>query len=101
MPPSRAPTPTYQPPSRDAEAEPLYRGALHIYENALGPSAPEVVSPLSNLGGLYREQGRYREAEPFYRRALAVVEQTFGPDHGRIAVPLGGLAALYNAQGRY
>ena len=56
---------------------------------------------MSNLGGLYRDQGRYGEAEPLYRRALAVVEQALGPDHSRMAAPLGGLAALYYAQGRY
>jgi hypothetical protein len=38
-----------------------------IFEQALGPEAPDVGASLNNLAELYRTQGRYAEAEPFPR----------------------------------
>jgi Tetratricopeptide repeat/CHAT domain len=49
---------------RYAEAEPLRKRALAIYEKALGPNHPDVAITLNNLAWLYKTQGRYAEAEP-------------------------------------
>ena len=38
---------------RYADAEPLYKRALAIYEKALGPDHPYVATTLNNLAVLY------------------------------------------------
>jgi tetratricopeptide (TPR) repeat protein len=50
--------------ARYAEAEPLQKRSLAIYEKAVGPDSRDVGAALYNLGRLYRIQGRYAEAEP-------------------------------------
>jgi tetratricopeptide (TPR) repeat protein len=84
-----------------AEAEPLYRRALDIYEKALGPEHPDTAMSLNNLAELYRAQGRHAEAEPLYQPALDITEKTLGPEHPDTAKGLNNLAELYRAQGRY
>ncbi|MFN7923678.1 MAG: tetratricopeptide repeat protein [Bryobacteraceae bacterium] len=54
---------------RLAEAEPLYRRALEIFEAAPGHTV-DVAKILSNLGDLFVAQGKSRGAERLYRRAL-------------------------------
>ena len=55
-----------------AEAEPLHKRSLAIWEKALGKDHPNVATSLNNLAGLYRDQGKYVEAEPLHKRALAI-----------------------------
>jgi tetratricopeptide (TPR) repeat protein len=86
---------------RYAEAEPLLKGALAIFEKALGPDHPKVATGLSNLAALYQVQGRYAEAEPLLKRALAIFEKALGPSHPDVAQSLNDLALLYQVQGRY
>jgi tetratricopeptide (TPR) repeat protein len=86
---------------RYADAEPLYKRSLAIYEKALGPDHPGVATSLDNLASLNGIQGRYEEAEPLYRRSLAIREKALGPDHPDVAQSLNNLAALYYTQGRY
>ena len=64
---------------RYAEAEPLFKRALAIYEKSRGPDHPFVATSLNNLADLYWTQGRYAEAEPLLKRALAIYEKTLGP----------------------
>ena len=54
----------YSAQGRYANAEPLFKRALAIYEKALGPEHPNVATGLNNLALLYNAQGRYAEAEP-------------------------------------
>jgi tetratricopeptide (TPR) repeat protein len=91
----------YRDQGRYAEAEPLYRRALALREQALGPTHPDVATSLNSLGLLYHDQGRYAEAEPLYQRAIALREQALGPTHPTVAQSLNGLAVLYQEQGRY
>jgi tetratricopeptide (TPR) repeat protein len=84
-----------------AQAEPLYRTAITIYEKVLGPEHPHTATSLNNLAELYRAQGRYTEAEPLYRGALEILEKVLGPEHPHTATSLNNLAELYRAQGRY
>ena len=72
---------------RYAEAEPLFKRALAIWEKPLGPEHPEFAMGLKNLAELYRAQGRYAEAEPLFERALAIQDEMIGPDHPRVATP--------------
>ncbi|MDQ2716361.1 MAG: tetratricopeptide repeat protein [Chloroflexota bacterium] len=87
--------------ARYRSAEPLYRRALHIYEQALGSEHPSKGSTLHALATLAQDQGKYAEAEPLYRRALHIYEQALGPEHPDVAYPLNHLALLYSDQGKY
>ena len=87
--------------ARYAEAEPLYRRALMIWEKHSGPDHAQVAHSLKGLANLYFEQGKYAEAESLYRRALSIWEKQSGPDHPDVAYPLNNLANLYCVQGKY
>ena len=91
----------YKAQGKYAEAEPLHKRALAIYEKTLGPGHPRVATSLNNLALLYKAQGRYVDAEPLYQRALAIYEKTLGPEHPKLATCLNNLASLYHVQGRY
>ena len=66
---------------RFAEAEPLYRRALAVWEKIGGPERQGVATTLNNMGMLYRDQRKYVEAEPFLRRSLAIREKILPPHH--------------------
>jgi tetratricopeptide (TPR) repeat protein len=83
------------------EAEPLLKRVLAIFDKTLGHDHPDLAQSLSNLAGLYLEQGRYDEAELLLRRALAINEKPLGDDHPDLAQSLNSLAALYIAKGHY
>ena len=83
------------------EAEPLYKRAWAIDEQALGPEHQDVATDLNNLAVLYQDQGKYGAAEPLYRRALAIDEKALGPDHPSVATRLNNLALLYLRLGKY
>ena len=83
------------------EAEPLYRCAVFIREQALGPQHPDVARSLSDLALLHLGRGEYEQAEPLYRQALSIQEQALGPDHPDVAGILNDLAMLYYFQGKY
>ncbi len=55
-----------------AEAEPLYKRALAIWEKALGPEHPDVATSLENYAALLRETGRADEAAEMEARAKAI-----------------------------
>ncbi len=62
----------YHHQGRYAEAEPLYRRALAINENALGPEHPSVAKSLENYAVLLRETGRGAKAAKMKARAKAI-----------------------------
>jgi tetratricopeptide (TPR) repeat protein len=82
------------------EAEELYRRALAIDEEHLGPDHADVANRLNNLAGLLSETNRQVEAEPLYRRALAIDEKRLGPDDPSLATPLNNLAGLLSETNR-
>ena len=94
-----------------AEAEPLHKRSLAIWEKALGKEHPDVALSLNNLAALYDSQGKYAEAEPLHKRSLAIKEKVLGKEHPDVAlfggqevlkrVDLNNLAALYDSQGKY
>jgi tetratricopeptide (TPR) repeat protein len=57
---------------RYADAEPLLKRSVTVFEKALGPNHPEVANVLDNLAGLYKEQGRTDDAEPLFKRSAAI-----------------------------
>ena len=86
---------------RYAEAEPLFKRALQIREQTLGPDHPHVASSLNDLAISYLSRGQYAQAEPLFKRALEIWEQTLGPDHHHVASGLKNLAGLYLIEGNY
>ena len=56
-----------------AEAEPLYKRSLAIYEKALGPEHPNVATSLENYAALLRKTGRSDEATEMEARAKAIL----------------------------
>ncbi|HLZ64194.1 MAG TPA: FxSxx-COOH system tetratricopeptide repeat protein [Ktedonosporobacter sp.] len=86
---------------RYPEADPLFRRALSIREQALGPDHPIVAHTLHDLANLSRAQGKYQEADLLYQRALSIREQALGPDHPLVATTLTNLAILSWKRGKY
>ncbi len=86
--------------SRLAEAEPLVRRALAIYEKS-GSEHADVSTALNNLASLLRATNRLAEAEPMYRRALAIEEKIHGPEHPNVATALNNFASLLGAINRF
>mmetsp|Transcript_3932 Transcript_3932/g.12098 ORF Transcript_3932/g.12098 Transcript_3932/m.12098 type:complete len:625 (-) Transcript_3932:93-1967(-) len=83
---------------RHEQAEPLFKRALEIWEDQLGPDHPDVAMALSNLGRLLQAQCKFDGAEPLYKRAVGIAEKTFGPDHPNVATALNNHARLLQAQ---
>ncbi len=83
------------------QAEPIYRRALAIREQYLGPEHPETATIVHNLAILQRDTGNFVEAEQLYQQALAIREQHLGPEHPDTANAYSNLANLYLAQKRY
>ena len=77
-----------------AQAEPLMKRSLAIWEQVLGPLHPHTASSLNNLAALYYARGNYEQAEPLYQRALAIYEQVLGPRHPETATTRANYAFL-------
>ena len=84
----------YQAQGRYAEAEPLFKRALAVWEKALGPEHPRVADSLNTLALFHFAQSRYAEAEPLYERSLAIMEEALGAEHPQVAISLHNLADL-------
>ena len=83
-----------------AQAEPLLRRALAIYDASLGRDHLYVATCLNNLANLLQATNRLPEAEPLYRRALAIGDADLGKDHPSVATRLNNLAQLLKATNR-
>src|SRR6185369_16007009 len=83
-----------------AEAEPLMKRVVTIFESSLGEQHPKVAAALNNLAGLLQDTNRLAEAEPLMRRALAIDEQSLGATHPKVAIRLNNLAQLLQATNR-
>ncbi len=55
-----------------AEAEPLFKRSLAIWEGALGPDHPDVATSLENYAALLRQTARADEAARMEERAKAI-----------------------------
>jgi tetratricopeptide (TPR) repeat protein len=83
-----------------AHAEPLFRKALAVREEVLGPKHPDTATSYNNLAVNLHLQGHAREAEPLFREALAIWEEVLGPKHPDTAFGYTNLAANLDDQGR-
>jgi tetratricopeptide (TPR) repeat protein len=82
------------------EAEPLFRQALAVKEEVLGPKHAETATSLDKLAVNLQAQGHAKEAEPLYRKALAIHEEVLGPKHPHTAASYLNLALNLQAQGQ-
>ena len=62
------------------EAETLYRRAMDISLQALGPEHLETLTNRAGLGTLYAFQNRHREAEKELRETLSIARRVLGPE---------------------
>jgi CHAT domain-containing protein/Tfp pilus assembly protein PilF len=84
-----------------AEAEVVYKRALRIFEEKLGPGDGQVAIVLANLGDVCMDTGRYTEAELLYNKALKIKGERFGRDHTSFGISLNQLGLFYSTTGRY
>jgi tetratricopeptide (TPR) repeat protein len=62
----------YQLQGKYAEAEPLHKRALKIWEKALGKNHPHVAAVCENMAELCRQIGKEDEAERLEARARKI-----------------------------
>lgn len=74
------------------KAEKHLSKARDLMEKGFGKEHPAYVSSLSNLGGLYQDQGQYEAAVEQYRAALTLCRTLFDPYHLSLANALNNLA---------
>src|SRR5689334_4789372 len=80
---------------KTAQAAIVYRLALELRRNALGPNHPDVAQSMNKLASALFELERFDEAEPLYRQSLGVRKQNFGMFHRDVAATLSNLANLF------
>jgi tetratricopeptide (TPR) repeat protein len=81
------------------EAASLFREALTISEQTVGPEHRDTAAGLHNLANLLRDQGDLTSARPLCERALAICEKVLGPEHPETALSLEHLALLMKDRG--
>ena len=64
-----------------AQADPLFKRSLAIYEEALRPDHPKVISSLKNLAILYRKTGRIKKAKVLEDKVAAPQHNGFIPEN--------------------
>ncbi len=89
---------TYLRLGRYDPAEAQLRASVATFERTLGPSDPNLASPLAALGVLRQERGDYAEAEGLYRRSLALARAK-DPESRDVLDIMGNLATLYQERG--
>ena len=91
----------YQNGGRFYEAEPLYKRAVGIFENAVPANDQDMGRGYANLAYLYREQGRFADAEPLFRRALELMGRALPADHVDLAKLHNNLALVIQSDRRF
>ncbi|MGD8277298.1 MAG: serine/threonine-protein kinase, partial [Gemmatimonadota bacterium] len=86
---------------RYPEAESLYRAALAVQRDRLGPNHPNTLTTTSNLGFLLQLLGRFEAADSALQAVLSARRRIFGERHARVATSLLVLAELRYAQGAW
>ena len=81
-----------------AQAEELFRRALGLCQQSLGPDHAAGAISLRNLAHALRQQGDLVGARSLYQHALSVRERACGPNHPDTAASLDDLARLSEAE---
>lgn len=77
-----------------ANAAPLCRRLLRIYETSLGADHIDVAVIANNLAMLYHSWKKHDDAERFYRQALSIKQQHFPENHPDLVNLLASYARL-------
>jgi tetratricopeptide (TPR) repeat protein len=83
------------------EAEDYYRNAIEMWQQALGPSHPDVARGIMNMASFYHERSREAGAEGLYRRAAAIFAHSLGEDHLDTLIARNELGDVLRAEHRY
>lgn len=86
---------------RNAEAEPLLRRSLQIFEQNYGKANAFSISASNNLAATLEALGRLDDANRLYTRTLDTMVQRYGPSHRLTAISTNNLAFNLARQGRY
>jgi tetratricopeptide (TPR) repeat protein len=82
-------------------AEELFRRALKLREETLGPDDKSVITSINNLAALYVSRGALDDAEPLLKRAMTASVKRVESSQGDLAINLNNLARLYFKRGDY
>ena len=82
-------------------AEPLFKRAIQIIENAYDEGHPDLIGTLQSLATLYRATNKLDDAQALYERTLTICEAAFGKEDERVATALHNLAALHGMRNQY
>ena len=82
-------------------SEELYRRAVTIVSDLLGPDHVEVATSLNGLAVVLKKQGKLHDAETLYRGALDIQQKSLPENHPDLAVSYNNLATLYQSQGHF
>jgi tetratricopeptide (TPR) repeat protein len=85
----------YRETGRLTEAETMFRNAILIVEEELGPKHSYIGTCLNNLAYTLAEMARFREARSAYQRAITIKGNQVGPKHLSYAISLSNLAKVY------
>ncbi len=85
--------------SRGREAIWYYRKSIAVWEHI--PPGPAMVAPLTNLAGLWVQEGRLIEAGKLYQRALEILDENAALHTARAATAYNGMAQLAVMKARY
>lgn len=77
------------------QADSLYRKALQVRTELLGPEHIDLASSYMHLGHLDVVQGNHREAIAHLEAALPIVEKAYGPKHAQVGNILEQLAVCF------
>ena len=80
-------------------AEANLTAALKLYRGFGNPDQPEMLQAISDLAGVYQEQGRYTEAVPLLGEALSGFRRVFGEEHRDTLTAASNLALLLHSTG--
>jgi tetratricopeptide (TPR) repeat protein len=83
------------------EAIELFRTAMEINKQLLGPRHPDTLQNMMNLAGILHTQGKLDEAEPTYVEAIPMFEAVKGPLHPQVLTLRHNFALLRSDQGRF
>ncbi|MBU6453374.1 MAG: tetratricopeptide repeat protein [Cyanobacteria bacterium REEB67] len=79
---------------RFAQAEPVCKRVIMIYERKFGPDHPDVGVFTNNLGLIYHHQKKYFMAETEYQKALALQNRVLGQHHPQTINAMSNYARL-------
>ncbi len=80
--------------ARYKEAEQLYREAIGVAQEQLGPRHPDVAAALNGLAKLMIARRKFSEAESLLQRAEQIDRLNFAANHPRIGYDLSNEAVL-------